>query len=114
MQIDPAWIAVIGTVFGGAGLKGIESVLSRGKNKQDYAIKLREELREEIRVLKEELARIDHDLDEWKNKYYALLDDFIKAKNDESELDEWREKYYALLAEFNKIQAEFRAPGHKE
>lgn len=79
--MDTAWIALIGTVFGGAGLKLIESVLSRGQGKIDTATAMREELRKESVALREELRTVEKDLDAWKEKYFLLLQEYLEIKS---------------------------------
>jgi len=79
--MDTAWIALIGTVFGGAGLKMIESVLSRGQSKSDAATAMREELRKESTSLREEMRVVEKDLDAWKEKYFLLLQDYLELKS---------------------------------
>ena len=79
-MIDPAIVAVAGTALGGIGLKITENLLSRDKDKKDYAIQLREELRVELRDLKAEKTALERELDEWKDKYYSLLSRFINVE----------------------------------
>lgn len=81
-EISQAWLALIGALLGGSGLKFIEHYLSRPKVKEDAASAFRAELREEVKNLREELRKTEADLDEWRTKYYALLDEFSKAKID--------------------------------
>lgn len=76
------WVALIGTVFGGAGLKGVEFLLGRKKVSVDEATSIRKELREEIKSLKDEIKRLDEDLDLWRNKYYELLEKFYKLQRE--------------------------------
>lgn len=76
--MDPALVALIGTVFGGAGLKGIESLLNRSKTQNDVAAQIRTELRTDVQALRTELERQEKELDIWKAKYYELLDQFYK------------------------------------
>lgn len=90
-ELNPAWLALIGTVLGASGLKVIEYWLSRGDRKVDTQTVFREELRKEIQGLRDELWKVrkevdntESDLDKWREKYYELLDNFIKVK---SELD---------------------------
>jgi hypothetical protein len=71
-MIEPA-AALIAAIFGGVGLKVIESVLNRSKVKNDLQAQMRLELRTDVVSLKEELDRIEVSLDEWKKKYYRLL-----------------------------------------
>jgi hypothetical protein len=79
--MDTAWIALIGTVFGGAGLKAMESILARGSKKVDTATQMREELRKESASLKEELRSAEKELDAWKEKYFLLLEEYLEIKS---------------------------------
>jgi len=81
-EITTAWIALIGTVLGGVGLKFVEHWLSRSKVRDDTASQLRSELRTEIQGLKTELNNVESDLDKWRGKYYELMDNFIKVKSE--------------------------------
>lgn len=82
-----AIIALIGATFGGGGLKLIEYFLTRGKDADETATQLRSELRQEatdlraeMQKLKDENKLIQDDLDNWRQKYYDLLDQFYKIK----------------------------------
>jgi predicted phage gp36 major capsid-like protein len=86
--METAWIALIATLFGGAGLKIIESVLARGQKRVDTATQLREELRREGEALKkdaaelrEEIRKVEQELDAWKEKYFILLQEFLEIKS---------------------------------
>lgn len=68
-----ALLALAGTIFGGAGLKGLEAFLGKAKKKDDTATSLREELRKENSELRAELHRAEEAEDEWRSKYYALV-----------------------------------------
>lgn len=81
-EITTAWIALIGTILGGVGLKFVEHWLSRSKVRDDTASQLRTELRTEIQGLKTELNNVESDLDKWRGKYYELMDNFIKVKSE--------------------------------
>lgn len=70
--MDAALIALIGTVCGGAGLKIIEHVLGRTKNKDDLAASLRAELRADIDRLRTELKDESTDADTWQARYWEL------------------------------------------
>ena len=74
-MIEPA-LALAAAVFGGVGLKVIESVLNRSKVKNDLETQMRAELRGDVLILKEELDKIEAALDMWKKKYFALLMNF--------------------------------------
>ena len=79
-------LALIGTIIGTIGLKFLESLLSRGKTKSDTAAEIRKELREDVQALRDEIRKVETELDIWKAKYYDLLDQFYKKgiKPDES------------------------------
>ena len=79
--MDTAWIALIGTVFGGAGLKVVEKILSQGQARDDAATQIREELRKESTDLREELRLVEKALDEWKEKYFILLQLYLEIKS---------------------------------
>lgn len=76
--IDPAWIALIGTLAGGIGLKVTEHWLNRSKTSTDDAKQIREELRAQVVAQKAEIERLEADVDEWRNKYYDLRDSFMQ------------------------------------
>ena len=71
-MIEPA-AALIAAIFGGVGLKIVESALNRSKVKNDLQAQMRLELRTDVVSLKEELDRIEISLDQWKKKYFNLL-----------------------------------------
>lgn len=89
---DPV-LALIAAVFGGVGLRIVESVLGRSKVKNDLETQMRLELRNDVISLKEELDKIEIALDMWKKKYYKLLVSFnevviiAKANGLESEIE---------------------------
>lgn len=82
MAINEAYLALAGAVFGGGGLKVIEYWLTKSKSKDDSAAQFRTELREEVKSLREELRKVEDDLDKWRGKYYELMDQFIKVKGE--------------------------------
>jgi hypothetical protein len=71
--MSEALIALMAAVFGGAGLKAVEAIINRSKTKTDVATQIREELRSEVRDLRDVLRSITSDLDKWKSRYYRLL-----------------------------------------
>lgn len=73
-NLDPAWIALIGTICGGIGLKVVEHWLGKSKVKVDEAAKFRVELREEITAQKTEIRGLEAEVDKWKQEYYNLRD----------------------------------------
>lgn len=83
--MSEAWIALAGTLLGGAGFKIIEHILGRSKRKDDTATSLRSELRAEVTELRAEADRLRDDTD-------ALR----------KEIDIWRKKYYSLVSSISK------------
>jgi seryl-tRNA synthetase len=69
---DP-FIALAAALFGGVGLKIIESLLNKSNAKNDLQTQMRSELRTDVISLKDELDEIESRLDEWKKKYYRLF-----------------------------------------
>jgi hypothetical protein len=74
LPLGEAWLALAGALFGGVGLKWIEHTLSKPLEDMLEAKKFRDELRAEMRGVKEELSKTEKDLDVWRHKYYALLE----------------------------------------
>jgi peptidoglycan hydrolase CwlO-like protein len=82
MNLDPGWVALIGTVFGGAGLKVAEHWLGKGRIRIDDATKMREELREQITSNKEEIDRLEAKVEKWVAEYYNLRDKYIQLQTE--------------------------------
>lgn len=80
--LDPTFVALIGTLFGGVGLKAVEHWLSRSRVKIDEQDKLRAELKGEITTLKAELRAAEADRDKWREEYFDFRDQMIQAAKD--------------------------------
>lgn len=80
--IDPAWIALIGTLCGGIGLKLAEHWLGKSKVKVDDAARMRDELRLEITAQREEIKDLEADVDKWRSEYYALRDKYVALQTE--------------------------------
>ena len=80
--LDPAWIALIGTLFGGVVLKVSEHWLGRNKTNSDDAKAIREELRSQITSQKEEIRQLEDEVNEWRSKYYDLRDSYVKIQTE--------------------------------
>lgn len=79
--LDPAWIALIGTLCGGVGLKLLEHWLGKSKVKIDEATKLRDELRIEITAQREEIKTLEAEVDRWRRDYYDLRDKYSELNS---------------------------------
>jgi chromosome segregation ATPase len=82
MALDPAWIALIGTVFGGAGLKAVETWLGKNRIRVDDAARIRDELRLEITAQREEIKQLETDVDKWRDEYYNLRDKYVELQTE--------------------------------
>lgn len=80
MHVDPAWIALIGTLCGGVGLKVTEHWLGRSKIKIDDASKIRDELRLEIAAQREEIKALEEEAAKWREEYYDLRDKYVEIQ----------------------------------
>jgi HAMP domain-containing protein len=80
VEVTPGLIALIGTIFGGAGLKIIESWLSKSARKTDDAKEIRDELRLTITELRTEISELEKSVDRWRTDYYAMRDEKIKLE----------------------------------
>lgn len=74
-------LTFLGTIFAGAGLKWIEGWLKKAKDKDDTATNLRNELRGELTSLKSEIQQTEKELDEWKGKYYLLIEQYLSVRS---------------------------------
>lgn len=73
-------LALIGTVMGGSGLKIIEYYLSKRKTQTDDATTIRGELRIEVENLRRLVKESEAEVDEWRNKYYALVNEVAQLR----------------------------------
>ena len=81
-EINQAWLALIGALLGGSGLKFIEHWLNRSKVTDDSAAQFRQELRDEVKNLREELRKTEEELEKWRGQYYTLMEQFLEIKNE--------------------------------
>lgn len=83
---NAGFLALMGTIFGGAGLKIIESWLGKAKARADQGAQMRDELRKDIEGLRNQLeraaaeeTRLEGLIEEWRSKYYDLLTEKTKV-----------------------------------
>lgn len=100
-----AIIALVATIFGGAGLKLVEKLFAKrdakyaaeaeaAKFSYEDATAIRQELRAESTLLREEMKAMRDDVDHWRQQYFSLL-----KKYNDIEL-----KYDTLLTEMTIIR----------
>lgn len=80
--LDPAWIALIGTIVGSVGLKVLEHFLGKAKIKVDEASKIRDELRLEIGALRDEVNKLETEVNNWREKYLDLRDTYAELNTE--------------------------------
>lgn len=78
---QPAFLALIGTIFGGVGLKIVENFLNKSKTKEDVAAAIRRELREDVTALRTEIKTLEKEVDTWRDRYYTLKEEVFDLKN---------------------------------
>lgn len=69
-QIPGPYLALIGTLFGGGGLKVIEYFLGRGKVKIDVAAEIRDELRKDIKELQARVDELEAENEKWRARAF--------------------------------------------
>lgn len=89
MAVDPAIIALLGTITGGVGLKVVEHWLGRNKVKLDDATQIRNELREDreglrkqIALYKDEVKGLTGEVAKWRDEYYDLREEHIRVQTE--------------------------------
>lgn len=88
---DPVIIAIIGlagTIFTGAVVKYFDYRLNRIKHSFEEKVHARsvrvqdiQELKEELENRKKEVRMLEESLDEWKGKYYEILEHLIELRS---------------------------------
>lgn len=79
-EISQAWLALIGALLGGTGLKFIEHRLNNKARKDSAAADFRRELREEVKHLRSEVHIVETEVSRWREKYYAVQEELIEMK----------------------------------
>lgn len=64
------WFALLGAIFGGAGVRAIEKWLSRSETRSALESSLRTELRDDLHNLREENERLRRERNEWQVRYW--------------------------------------------
>lgn len=79
--IDPsAWLVLLGTIFGGAGLRYVDHWLTRRKTSLDEGAAWRQEQRQEISGLKAENDKLEAEVTRWRDLYYDLREAYALLK----------------------------------
>lgn len=80
-------IALLSAAISTIGLKLVERWLNKSKDKDTSQLEMRNELRndlasgkEEIERLKAEVSAMEKEVDEWRRKYYEIVEAYLKLK----------------------------------
>ena len=75
-------IALIASLIGGMGTAFFSFTQEKRKDKARAEEKARDELKIELKDLQIRLYQLEKDLDEWKDKYYAAIQELIVVKSE--------------------------------
>ena len=82
-----AIIGLVGTIFTGVIVKYFDYRLNKIKHDFDERVHIRSASNEDIKTLKDELEmrrvelkNLENELDEWKGKYYEILEHLIELR----------------------------------
>lgn len=82
-----ALIGLVGTIFTGAIVKYFDYRLNKIKHDFDERVHIRSASNEDLKILKDELGArkeeiriLENELDEWKGKYYEILEHLIELR----------------------------------
>lgn len=73
-EINSAVVATVAGLVVGVVMKFATKLTDRRKDSLNEHLELRKELREELDSVREELHRLQRELDEWREKYYHQVE----------------------------------------
>lgn len=76
--MNEALIGLLGAIFGGVGIKIVEGYILPRAKQEDIATQIRDELRGDIAAYKEEVASLRSEVDDWKRRYFVLIELLIR------------------------------------
>jgi hypothetical protein len=71
---------LITAIFGGAGIKLLDKIVSKRSDTFNESAKIRDELRISIDQLREDIERYKEESDEWRKKYWEQVEINIHQK----------------------------------
>lgn len=78
--MDSSFMTAVGALLGGSGVKLVDYFIKRPDKNFRTAERLRDELRHELIAVRADIKQIADELDEWKVKYYNLLEENVNLK----------------------------------
>lgn len=91
---------LLSALFGGAGVKLLDKLLSKRGDAFGEAVKIREELRTEIDTLRAEINTKRTEADAWRTKYWEQIEENIQLK---SEIEDLKSDIEELKRQVTKI-----------
>jgi peptidoglycan hydrolase CwlO-like protein len=80
MSYDVLIVTIIASLVSGMGTALISGQKSKKANKIRAEEKAKDELKLELKDLQIKLYKLEHDLNEWKDKYFDAIQELIKVK----------------------------------
>lgn len=74
--------AIVSAIFGGAGVKLLDKMLSKRSQDFSEATQLREELTEQLNLVRAEVAKKIVEADTWREKYWNQVEEDILLKTE--------------------------------
>lgn len=81
MDISVLLAGIIGAVLSGTGARIFDLIIQKRKDRLNAKISEGHLLKEELIRLREDLIRVENELDLWKEKYYNTREEFLLVKN---------------------------------
>ena len=102
--------AIIAALFGGAGVKILDKVLSNRSQYLQETERLRTELRQDVERLSEELVAQKEEADEWRKKYWELVESTVQLKASNTvahqAIDSMKEEINTLVFQIETLKSE--------
>lgn len=96
------WLPLFVAIFGGIGVKIIETAVSRSGKKIDMEGEIRKELREVVAQQDRKIQELINEVDEWKDKYYQILEKLVGY-------DQLKTAHEDLKIKLNKLNGHAKA-----
>lgn len=102
--------AIIAALFGGAGVKILDKVLSNRSQYLAETERLRTELRQDVERLSEEVIAQKEEADEWRKKYWELVESTVQLKASNTvahqAIDSMKEEINTLIFQIETLKSE--------
>jgi hypothetical protein len=93
-------MSVLAAIFGGVGVQLLKKLTTRRSEEFEEAVRIRQELRQEIESLREELDQLKIEVEEWRTKYYQKVEETLETR---SEIELMRAENAALHRRVNEL-----------